>query len=80
MGSTRGCTLRNRRTVLLALILAAASVIAAILLTRAKETPHLHRSVAQAPGLYQGRSSNVPAGPALMTVVFPTWTLLPALA
>jgi HEAT repeat len=71
MGSTRGSTLRNRRTVLLALILAAASAVAAILLTRAKETPHIRRSVAQAPEPYQGRSSNIPAGPALMTVVLP---------
>jgi hypothetical protein len=71
MGLTRGSTLRNRRTVLLALILAAASAIAAILLTRSKETPQLHRSVAQAPEHNQDRSSNIPAGPALMTVVFP---------
>ena len=34
MGSTRGSTLRNWRTVLLAVILAAASAIAAVLLTR----------------------------------------------
>jgi hypothetical protein len=37
MGSTRGFTLRNRRTVLFAIIMATASAVAAILLTRAKE-------------------------------------------
>src|SRR6266436_10289324 len=44
MGSTRGSTLRNWRTVSLALILAAASAIAAVVLTRVKETHHLSRS------------------------------------
>jgi len=53
MGSTRGSTLRNRRTVLLALILAAASAIAAILLTRAKETPHLRPSIAKGSGFIE---------------------------